>query len=110
KKEEHLISRDSQLHELEDKIAQLRNRIKELTDKSGSYKKSPLQETQMAVPDLLANIGTALDLVERSIGGDTTINPINTLNGIRITLATIRRHMHRSALDAVNMRSEERRV
>ena len=108
-KEEHLISRDSQLQELEDKIIQLRNRIKELMlqrlrpDKSGSYKKSPLQETQMAVPDLLANIGTALDLVERSIGGDTTINPINTLNGIRITLATIRGHMHRSALDAVNM-------
>ena len=57
----------------------------------------------MALPDLLANIGTALDLVERSIGGNTTINSINTLNGIRITLTTIRGHMHRSALDAVNM-------
>jgi len=102
-KEEHLISRDSQLQELEDKIVQLRNRIKELTEKPNPNKKFPLQETQMAVPDLLANIGTALDLVERSIGGDTTINPINTLNGIRITLATIRGHMHRSALDAVNM-------
>ena len=79
KKEEHLLSRDSQLQELEDKITQLRNRIKELTDKSGSYKKSPLQETQMAVPDLLANIGTALDRVERFIGGDTSINPTNTL-------------------------------
>ena len=59
----------------------------------------------MAVPDLLANIGIALDLVERSIGEDTTINSINTLNGIRITLATIREHMHRSALDAVSMQS-----
>ena len=68
-KEEHLISRDSQLQELEDKIVQLRNRIKELTEKPNPNKKFPLQETQMAVPDLLANIGTALDLVERSIGG-----------------------------------------
>ena len=88
-KEEHLIFRDSQLQELEDKIVQLRNRIKELIEKPNPNKKFPLQETQMAVPDLLANIRTALDLVERSIGGDTTINPINTLNGIRITLATI---------------------
>ena len=57
----------------------------------------------MAVPDLLTNIGTVLDLVEKSIGGNITINTINTLNGIRITLTTIRGHMHRSALDAVNM-------
>src|SRR6202008_1090074 len=81
KKEEHLISRDSQLQELENKITHLRNRIKEITDKSNSYKKFPLQEAQMAVPDLLANIGTALDQVERFIGGDTTINATNTLNG-----------------------------
>jgi len=57
----------------------------------------------MAVPDLLANIGIVLNLVKMFIDGDTTINLINTLNGIRITLATIREHMHRSALDAVNM-------
>ena len=48
-KEEHLISRDSQLQELEDKIVQLRNRIKELTEKPNPNKKFPLQETQMAV-------------------------------------------------------------
>src|SRR6185295_6121225 len=36
-------------------------------------------------------------------GGDTTINPINTLNGIWLTLATVRGHMHTTALEAVNM-------
>src|ERR1043166_4198860 len=102
-KEKHLISRDSQLQELEDKIIQLRNRIKELTEKPSPNKKFPLQETQMAVPDILANIGTALDRVERYIGGDRSINPTNTLNGIRISLTNIRGHMHRTALDAVNM-------
>ena len=56
----------------------------------------------MAVPDLLTNIGTALDQVERFIGGDTTINATNTLNGIRITLTTIRGHMRMTAEEAVN--------
>ena len=102
-KEEHLISRDFQLQELEDKIAQLRNRIKELTEKPGQNKKFPLQKAQMVVPDLLVNIGTALDLVERFIGGDTSINPTNTLNGIRITLTNVREHMRRIAQDAVNL-------
>ena len=59
----------------------------------------------MAVPDLLANIGTALDLVERFIGGDTSINPTNTLNGIRITLTNVRGHMCRTAEEAVNMQN-----
>src|ERR1044071_4351724 len=106
KKEEHLLSRDSQLQELEDKITQLRNRIKELTDKSSSYKKFHLQEAeQMAVPDLLANIGTALDRVERFIGGDTSINHTNTLNGIRITLTRVREHIQTTAQNTVNLQN-----
>ena len=36
----------------------------------------------MALPELLQNIATALDQVERGIGGDTSINPINVINGI----------------------------
>jgi len=43
----------------------------------------------MAVPDLFVNIGAALDRIENYISGDTSIDPINTLNGIRITLTTI---------------------
>ena len=70
-------SQDIYILRLEDKINQLKNRIRELADK-----KLSLQEIQMAVPDLLANIGSALDQVENYIGGDITINPINTLNGI----------------------------
>ena len=59
----------------------------------------------MALPNLLANIGTALDHVERYIGGDRSINPTNTLNGIRITITNIREHMQRTANDAVNYRN-----
>ncbi|CAI2196564.1 10569_t:CDS:1, partial [Funneliformis geosporum] len=43
----------------------------------------------MALPDILRNIGTALDRVERYIDGDTSFNPKNTLNGIRISVTTI---------------------
>ena len=58
------------------------------------------QRENMAIPDILVNIGTALDRVETYIGGDTTINPINTLNGIRISLTTIREHMRNVANEA----------
>ena|SRR2546429_4404096 len=58
----------------------------------------------MALPDLLINVGTALDRVENYISDvDTTINPNNTLNGIRVTLTTVRGHMQRSAQDAINL-------
>jgi hypothetical protein len=36
----------------------------------------------MALPELLQNIATALDQVERGIGGDPLVNPINIINGI----------------------------
>ena len=41
------------------------------------------------LPELLQNIGTALDQVERDIGRDTSINPINVINGIWIILTTV---------------------
>ena len=59
----------------------------------------------MALPNLLANIGIALDRVERYIGEDTSINPTNTLNGIRITITNVREHMQRTANDAINYRN-----
>ncbi|CAB5370398.1 unnamed protein product [Rhizophagus irregularis] len=58
----------------------------------------------MALPDILRNVGTALDRVENYIDGvDTTFNPKNTLNGIRISLTTVRGHMQRHAQDAINL-------
>ncbi|CAB4488983.1 uncharacterized protein OCT59_024702 [Rhizophagus irregularis] len=58
----------------------------------------------MALQDILRNVGTALDQVENYIDGvDTTFNPKNTLNGIRISLTTVRDHMQRYAQDAINL-------
>ena len=57
----------------------------------------------MAIPDILINIATALDRVEAYIDGDTSFNPKNTLNGIRISLTTARGLMQRHAQDAINM-------
>ncbi|CAB5375460.1 unnamed protein product [Rhizophagus irregularis] len=58
----------------------------------------------MALPDILRNVSTALDRVENYIDGvDTTFNPKNTLNGIRISLTTVRGHMQRHAQDAINL-------
>ena len=56
----------------------------------------------MALPDILRNIGRALDRVERFVDGDRSINPKNTLNGIRISITTIQEHMQRHVQDAIN--------
>ena len=61
----------------------------------------------MAIPDYLTRIGVALDSIERYIGGDTSIqNPINIINGIRITLTTARQNIETAtqAFNAVNAR------
>ena len=46
----------------------------------------------MALPDILINIGTALDQIEGYINGDTSFDLRNTLNGIRISITTIQEH------------------
>ena len=56
----------------------------------------------MALPDILRNIGTALDQIEGYINGDTSFNSRNTLNGIWISLTTVRNHMQRHAQNAIN--------
>src|SRR6266542_5986402 len=60
------------------------------------------ERKNMAIPDILRNVGTALDRIERYINGDRSFDPRNTLNGIRITLTTARDHMQRHAQDAIN--------
>ncbi|CAB5104230.1 unnamed protein product [Rhizophagus irregularis] len=60
----------------------------------------------MALPDILRNVGTALDRIERYINGDTSFDPRNTLNGIWISLTTVRGHMQRHAQDAINLQGQ----
>ncbi|CAB5393502.1 unnamed protein product [Rhizophagus irregularis] len=60
----------------------------------------------MALPDILRNVGTALDQIERYINGDTSFDPRNTLNRIRISLTTVRGHMQRHAQDAINLQGQ----
>jgi uncharacterized lipoprotein YajG len=57
----------------------------------------------MALLDILRNIRTALDQIEGYINGDTLFDPRNTLNGIRISITTIRGHMQRHAQDNANL-------
>ncbi|CAI2195233.1 5289_t:CDS:1, partial [Funneliformis geosporum] len=49
----------------------------------------------MELPDLLRDIATAIDRVEIYVDGNRSFDLKNTLNGIRIKLATIRIHMQR---------------
>jgi chromosome segregation ATPase len=97
-KEEALVAQDIHILRLEDKVDQLKKRIREITDK----KLSQINSSQMALPGLLTDICRALDRVERYIGGDRTINPANTLNGIRITITTVRGHMQNVANEALH--------
>ena len=60
----------------------------------------------MALPDILRNIGTALDRIEGYINGDTSFDPRNTLNGIRISITTVQGHMQRHAQDAINLQGQ----
>jgi uncharacterized protein YbgA (DUF1722 family) len=60
----------------------------------------------MALPDILRNIGIALDRIEGYINGDTSFDPRNTLNGIRISITTIREHMERHVQDAINLQGQ----
>ena len=56
----------------------------------------------MALPDILRNIGTALDWIEGYINGDTSFDPKNILNSIQILITTIQEHMQRHAQNAIN--------
>ena len=99
-KEEALVVQDNRIIQLEDTIDNLKSRIRELSKSSNKS-----SEENMAVPDILANIGTALDRVENYINGDTSFDPRNTLNGIRISLTTIRGLTQRHVQDLINMQN-----
>jgi hypothetical protein len=92
-------AQDIHILRLEDKVDQLKKRIKEITDK----KLTQINSSLMALPDILRNIVTALDRIEGYINGDTSFDPRNTLNGIRISITSIRGHMQRHAQDNANL-------
>ncbi|GBC01045.1 hypothetical protein RclHR1_04040015 [Rhizophagus clarus] len=75
-KEEALVIQDNRIIQLEDIIDKLKSRIQELSKSSNKHSKE--EEENMAIPDILINIATALDRVEAYIDGDTSFNPKNT--------------------------------
>ncbi|PKK57304.1 hypothetical protein RhiirC2_798285 [Rhizophagus irregularis] len=105
-KEEALVAQDNRIILLEDTVEKLKSQILKISHFQNNSNKPSEEEHQenMALPDILRNVGTALDRVENYIDGvDTTFNPKNTLNGIRISLTTVRGHMQRHAQDAINL-------
>ncbi|PKY43499.1 hypothetical protein RhiirA4_457494 [Rhizophagus irregularis] len=108
-KEEALIAQDNRIIQLEDTVEKLKSQILKISHFQNNSNKPSEEEEQenMALPDILRNIGTALDRVENYIDGvDTTFNPKNTLNGIRILLTTVCGHMQRHAQDAINLQGQ----
>src|SRR5579871_788604 len=94
-KEEALFAQDERIIQLEATVDNLKEQILELSRRQNHGNKKTDQQS-MALPELLQNIGISLDQVERSIGGDITINPINIINGIRLTLTLVRAGFQRS--------------
>src|SRR5215216_3419598 len=91
-------AQDIHILRLEDKVDQLKKRIKEITDK----KLTQINSSPMALPELLRDIATAIDRVEIYVDGDRSFDPKNTFNNIRITLTTIRTHMQRVSNEALH--------
>jgi chromosome segregation ATPase len=62
-------AQDIHILRLEDKVEQLKKRIREITDKK--LFESQINSSLMALPDILVNIGTALNRIENYIEGWT---------------------------------------
>src|ERR1043165_5449655 len=88
-KEEALVAQDERIIQLETTVDKLKKQILNLSNIQNHGNKKADQES-MSLPELFQNIGTALDQIERGVRGDTSIDPIITLNGVRITLVSVR--------------------
>jgi hypothetical protein len=107
-KEEALSAQDERIILLEDTVEKLKTQILEISlfqinNNSDQRHSGKEHQENMALPDILVNIGLALDRVETYIDGDTSFNPKNTLNGIRISITQIRDHMRRHVQDAIDL-------
>jgi len=119
-KEEALVAQDNRIILLEDIVEKLKSQILKIThsfdqkgnspffessDKKVNKSNKPSEEKHhenMVLPELLRDIVTAIDRVELYVDGDRSFDPKNTLNGIRITLTTIRTHMQRISNEALH--------
>src|SRR6266542_6737728 len=103
-KKEALVVQDNRIILLEDTVEKLKSQMLKISHFQNNSNKHSEEEEQknIAIPDILRNVGTALDRIERYINGDTSFDPRNTLNGIQISLTTVRDHMQRYAQDAIN--------
>ncbi|GBC00779.1 hypothetical protein RclHR1_39760001, partial [Rhizophagus clarus] len=82
-KEEALITQDNQIILLEETVEKRKSQILKISHfQNTSNKHFEEEQENMAIPDILINIATALDRVKAYIDGDTSFNPKNTLNGI----------------------------
>jgi hypothetical protein len=88
-KEEVLVAQDERIIQLETTIDDLKKQILKLSRFQNHGSKKADQES-MSLPDLIQNIAVALDHVERGIGGDRSVNPINIINNIRLSITTVR--------------------
>lgn len=88
-KEEALVAQDERIIQLEDTIDKLKNQIIEISIFK-NYKETDQQSMTTIALNQIANIATALDRIERFIGGDHSSNPINNLNLARTTLGNLR--------------------
>ena len=83
------MAQDERIIQLENTVDNLNEQILKLSRFQNHGNKTTDQKS-MSLSDLLQNIAIALDHVERSIGGDRSVNPINIINNIRLSLRNVR--------------------
>ena len=107
-KEKDILSREQYLKNLEDKISQLKNRIRELCSRKKSQDLYNQTSEDMATTDLLINIDRGLNRIENHLRGTgtPTQNPVNIIDGIRGSLATVRANYQNLQTNFNNVRRE----
>ena len=102
-KEEALVVQDERIIQLEDTVDKLKNQIIEISIFKNN-KETDQQSMAATALNQIMNIATALDRIERYIGGDQSSDPINNLNFARTTLANLRAQFltlgHQITMDA----------
>ena len=87
-KDEACIAQDIHILRLEENVKQLKQRIRDITDKKLSQNNNLAMATTAL--NQIIDIATALDRIERYIGGDRSLDPIGNLNLARTTLTHLR--------------------
>ena len=100
-----LVIQDNQIILLEDTVKKLKSQILKISYFQNKSNKPSEEEHQenIALSDILRNIGIALDRIEGYINGDTSFDSRNILNRIRISITTIREHNQRYTQENANL-------